>query len=270
MSLARIDESPVPAAARPPSDYADQMPQLQRYAAMSPDDPRRGPLREDLILAFLPVVDHLARRHASSDAGLVDDLTQAGRIALIAAIDRWDPDLAQGEFIGYLVPCVRGEMLRWFRDRTWAVRVPRRLNELSAAISRATGPLSQELGRAPRPSELAAHLGTSVDEVIEALHARTNQRADTLDATDSDTGLAPTERLGALDAALDLVEHRAALRPLLDRLPDRERTILVLRFFGERSQTQIAQELGISQMHVSRLLARTLTELRRQLAAQSQ
>ena len=266
MSAARLDEGPAPATARRPSDYADQMPKLQRYAAMSPDDPARALLREDLILAFLPVVDHLARRHAASDVGLIDDLTQAGRIALIAAIDRWDPELAEGEFIGYLVPCVRGEMLRWFRDRTWAVRVPRRLKELSGAISRVTGPLSQQLGRAPRPSELAAHLDASVEEVIEALHAKANQRADTLDATDTETGAALAERLGAVDAALDLVEYRAALRPLLDRLPDRERTILLLRFFGERSQTQIAQEIGISQMHVSRLLARTLGELRRQLA----
>ena len=122
-------------------------------------------LREELILAFVPVVEHLARRHAHAVVASVEELTQVGTVALITAIDRWDPELARGEFLGYLIPCVRGEMLRWFRDRTWSMRVPRRLKDLSAAIARASGRLSQELGRAPRPSELAAHLGAGVEEV---------------------------------------------------------------------------------------------------------
>jgi RNA polymerase sigma factor (sigma-70 family) len=125
------------------SAYADQMPKLREFAALASTDPQRGMLREELILAFLPVVEHLARRHASSHAS-VEELTQVGTVALITAIDRWDPGLARGEFLGYLIPCVRGEMLRWFRDRTWSTRVPRRLKDLTVAIGRASGPLSQE------------------------------------------------------------------------------------------------------------------------------
>src|SRR3954463_10440528 len=140
-----------------PSAYADQMPKLREFAALTSADPRRAVLREELILAFLPVVNHLARRHAAVYIA-VEELTQVGTVALITAIDRWDPGLARGEFLGYLIPCVRGEMLRWFRDRTWSTRVPRRLKDLSVAIGRASGPLSQELGRAPRPSELAGYL----------------------------------------------------------------------------------------------------------------
>jgi RNA polymerase sigma-B factor len=156
-------------------------------------------------------------------------------------------------------------MLRWFRDRTWSMRVPRRLKELSVAIGRASGPMAQELDRAPRPSELAARLGVTVEEVIEALDARANYQAETLDAVDPLTGIPLAERLGDLDEALERVEYRHALRPLLDALPERERMIVMLRFFGEMTQTQIAQQVGISQMHVSRLLSRTLTQLRTQL-----
>jgi RNA polymerase sigma-B factor len=147
------------------------------------------------------------------------------------------------------------------------MRVPRRLKDLTVAIRQVTGPLSQQLGRAPRPSELAAHLDVPLDEVIEALDAETNQHSGSLDAVlgedDADNPIA--NRLGGLDRALDLVEYRHALRPLLDRLPERERTILLLRFFGEMTQTQIAERVGISQMHVSRLLTRTLRWLRTEL-----
>jgi RNA polymerase sigma-B factor len=159
------------AAAQTPSEYADLMPKLREFAALPAGDPLRGVLREELILAFLPVVQHLAARHARHVPASAEELTQAGTVALITAIDRWDPEMARGEFLGYLIPCVRGEMLRWFRDRTWSMRVPRRLKDLSVAIGRAGDPLSQELGRAPRPSELAAHLGATVEEVIEALEA---------------------------------------------------------------------------------------------------
>jgi RNA polymerase sigma-B factor len=248
-----------------PSEYADLMPRLREFAALPAADPLRGVLREELILAFLPVVEHLARRHARQVIASVEELTQVGTVALITAIDRWDPGLARGEFLGYLIPCVRGEMLRWFRDRTWSMRVPRRLKDLSVAIGRASGPLSQELGRAPRPSELAARVGVPLEEVIETLDAQANHHAGALDAVDPQTGIPLIERLGALDEELGRIEYRHALRPLLDALPERERLIVMLRFFGEKTQTQIAQQVGISQMHVSRLLARTLKQLRTQL-----
>ncbi|MCE0763835.1 SigB/SigF/SigG family RNA polymerase sigma factor [Pseudonocardia kujensis] len=249
------------------SEYVGLMPALERYASLPADHPERTRLREELALGFLPVVRNLAARHARGYPGGLEDLVQVGTVGLLSALDRWDPELARGEFLGYLVPCVRGEILRYFRDRTWTMRVPRRLKDLTVAIRQVTGPMSQQLGRAPRPSELAAHLDVPVDEVIEALDAEANQHSGSLDAVlgedDADNPIG--NRLGELDRALDLVEYRHALRPLLDRLPERERTILLLRFFGEMTQTQIAERIGISQMHVSRLLSRTLRRLRAEL-----
>jgi RNA polymerase sigma-B factor len=256
-----------PGEVPPDSEYVDLMPRLYAYAELDPADPRRRALRDELVLGFLPVARHLAKKHARGYPGGLDDLVQVATVGLISAIDRWDPGRAQGEFLGYLIPCVRGEILRYFRDRTWSMRVPRRLKDLGVAVRRATGPLSQQLGRAPKPSELAAHLGVGVEEIIEALDAQANQSPGSLDAVTGDEAGdgALADRLGELDRELDLVEYRDALRPLLDRLPERERTILMLRFFGEMTQTQIAERVGISQMHVSRLLTRTLAELRRGL-----
>jgi RNA polymerase sigma-B factor len=247
-------------------EYAELMPVLERFSGLAPTDPERRELRDRIVVGYLPVVENLARRHGRGYPGGREDLVQAGTIALITAVDRWDPDRARGDFLSYLVPCVRGEMLRYFRDRTWSMRVPRRLKDLSVGIKRATGPLSHRLGRAPKPSELAEYLDADVEEVIEALDAQANQHAGTLDGTDDPDDASIGSRLGELDKRLDLVEYREALRPLLDRLPEREREILMLRFFGEMTQTQIAERMGISQMHVSRLLARTLADLRTGLA----
>jgi RNA polymerase sigma-B factor len=249
-----------------PSVYADQMSRLREFACLPAEDPRRRVLREELILAFVPVVENLARRHANGNTVSVEEMTQVGMVGLITAIDRWDPELARGEFLGYLIPCVRGEMLRWFRDCSWSLRVPRGLKDLSVQVGRVSGPLSQELGRAPRPSELAARLGVGVAEIIEALDARAGYQAGALDAVDPQTGVPLVERLGGLDRELAKLEERHTLRPLLQTLPDRERTVVVLRFFGEMTQTEIAQRLGISQMHVSRLLTRSLQQLRAQHA----
>jgi RNA polymerase sigma-B factor len=255
------DIVPVVRESGAPSQYADQMPKLRAFAALPAEDRRRRVLREELILAFMPVVEHLAIKYGSNRSA-VEDLTQVGMVGLITAIDRWNPDLARGEFLGYLIPCVRGEMLRWFRDRTWSMRVPRALKDLSVAIGRISGPLSAELGRAPRPSELAARLEVGVEQVIEALDARANHHAGTLDAVDPQSGVPLVERLGGLDSDLEKLVDRHTLRPLLDELPERDRVILIMRFFDDMTQTQIAQKLGISQMHVSRLLARSLKQLR--------
>ena len=245
-----------------PSVYADQMAALREFSSLPAEDPRRRVLREQLILAFVPVVKNLARRHANANTVSVEEMAQIGMVGLITAIDRWDPELAHGEFLGYLIPCVRGEMLRWFRDRSWSLRVPRGVKDLSVRIGRVSGPLAQELGRAPRPSELAARLEVGVEEVIEALDARAGYRAGALDGVDPKTGIALVERLGGLDEELAKLEDRHTLPPLLASLPERERTIVVLRFFAEMTQTEIAQRLEISQMHVSRLLTRSLQQLR--------
>ena len=261
-ALSETGPEPDPQLTRP-SEYAEEMPRLRRFAALPEGSPERARLRSELIVAFLPVVRNLAKRHGAGYRGGQEDLVQVGTVGLINAIDRWDPDRAQGEFLGFLIPSVRGEMLRYFRDRTWSVRVPRRLKELSVEITRATGPLSHRLGRAPKPSELARHLGVDVGEIVEALTAKANQHTTPLESvTGDEPGTGVVDTLGDLDRNLEKVENREALRPLIAELPERERGILTMRFFGDRTQTQIAEHFGISQMHVSRLLARTLARLR--------
>ena len=262
-SAAQIPEqiTPIPDEPTPTSEFSYLMPQLHRLASLPADDPRRAVLRGELIMSLLPVVRNLAGRHSAGRPAAREELVQVGTVGLITAIDRWDPERSPDDLLGYVVPCVRGEMLRYFRDRTWAARVPRRLKELSVAIGRVGGDLAQSLGRAPRPTELAEYLGADVGEVIEALQAQESRFAGSLEAASED-GNSPIDHLGELDQELDHVEYRHALRPLLNQLPERERTIVLMRFFGELSQTQIAERVGISQMHVSRLLARTLAGLR--------
>ncbi|GAY08032.1 sigma-70 family RNA polymerase sigma factor [Pseudonocardia sp. N23] len=249
-----------------PSEYADRMPLLRRYAGLPDDHPERDGIRSELVLAFLPVVEHLARRHGNGyRVASYDDLVQTGTVGLITAIDRWDPERAKGEFLGYLIPCVRGEILRYFRDRTWSMRVPRRLKDLGVSIAKATGPLTQKLGRAPRPSELAAHLDVDREEIIDALAATADRHSAPLYPVDDDGS--GEERIGSVERAYERVEYELALRPLIDELPERERRILRLRFFEDQSQSRIAEQVGVSQMHVSRLLARTLATLREGLTA---
>jgi RNA polymerase sigma-B factor len=263
-------DAPAPRAAvaaegrehREPSEFAREEPRLRRLAAMAADDPERAALRDELILTFLPLGERIAARYATSMAGSREDLRQVAYLGVINAVDRWNPDRARGDVLGFIVPSVRGEVLRYLRDRTWAVRVPRRLKELTVAINRATTPLTHELGRAPRPSELARHLGTDVEEILEALQAEDNHHAAPLDAPQGDGERTLAEQLSEPDPDMDIVDDVVTLRPLLERLPARERRIIELRFFHDRTQTQISQEVGISQMHVSRLLARTLTRLR--------
>ncbi len=247
---------------REPSEFAREEPRLRRLSAMAADDPGRAALRDELILAFLPLGERIAARYATSMPSSREDLRQVAYVGVINAVDRWNPDRAGGDVLGFIVPSVRGEVLRYLRDRTWAVRVPRRLKELTVAINRATTALTHELGRAPRPSELARHLGTDVEEILEALQAEDNHHAAPLDAPQGDGERTLADRLTESDPDMEIVDDVVTLRPLLERLPERERRIIELRFFHDRTQTQISHEVGISQMHVSRLLARTLTRLR--------
>ena len=245
------------------SDYAHLAPLFEEFAALPADHPDRVALRNKLVTGYLPVVQHIARRFAGRGEP-VDDLEQAGTVGLLNAVDRFEPDRGI-DFLSYAVPTITGEVRRHFRDRTWSMRVPRRLKDLQSAINGAVGPLSQELNRAPRPSEIAARLGVSTEEVVEGLDAQQAYRSTSLDELVSGADTALTDTLGAADAELDKVEYRQTLAPLLDELPERERTILVLRFFGNMTQTQIADRVGISQMHVSRLLAQTVAGLRRRM-----
>ena len=241
---------------------------LRRLAHLTDDDPRRQTARDRLVTLHLPLVEHLAKRFRNRGEPY-DDLVQVATIGLIKAIDRYDP--ARGvEFSTYATPTIVGEIKRWFRDKGWAVRVPRRLQELRLSIGTATASLTQQLGRSPTVGELAELIGISEDEVLEGLESATAYSTLSLDAPDGTDGEGPAvlDNIGQEDDALLDVENREALKPLLSRLNERERRILMLRFFAGMTQSQIAEDVGISQMHVSRLLARTLAKLRQGMLAE--
>ena len=226
-------------------------------------DPRRQRARDALVEQHLPLVEHLARRFRNRGEPY-DDLVQVATIGLIKSVDRFD--LERGvEFSTYATPTIVGEIKRHFRDKGWAVRVPRRLQELRLALASATSELSQKNGTAPTVAELAGHLKMSEEEILEGLESANAYSTLSLDAGDSGNGDEPmpvSETLGVEDEGLEGVEYRESLKPMLERLPAREKKILMLRFFKNMTQSEIAAEIGISQMHVSRLLARTLAQLR--------
>jgi len=238
---------------------------LAELAAMAPDDPGRAALRGQVVESHLPLVRHLARRYADRGEPL-DDLVQVGTIGLLKAVDRYDPDRGT-PFGAFAVPTVLGEIRRHFRDRGWAVRVPRRLQELSRVLADSRAELTQELGRAPTVAELAERAGVDEDAVLEGMESAGAYTTVPLEPTEADAGAGPW--LATDDDGLRGVEDREALRPLLARLPARERRIIALRFVRGMSQSQIAEEVGISQMHVSRLLTRTLAALRAELGEEA-
>ena len=230
--------------------------------ATEPGSPEHTAAREELVTLHLPLVHFLARRFRERGEPL-EDLVQVGTIGLIKAVDRFDPERGV-ELSTYVTPTVVGEIKRHFRDRGWAIRVPRRLQELRMSIGQATAELSQRSGRAPTVAELATHLGVTQDEVIQGLEGAQAYATASLDTSVSgdEDAASIADSLGEDDVALDQVEYRESLRPLIASLPARERRILVLRFFHGMTQSQIAAEVGISQMHVSRLLAKSLAVLR--------
>ena len=232
---------------------------FEQLAALEAGTSEHEELRAALIERHLPLVTFMARKFADRGEPL-DDLIQVGTIGLIKAIDRFE--ISKGfEFSTFATPTIVGEIKRHFRDKTWAVRVPRRLQELGASVTKATTELTQKLDRSPTPKEIAKHLGITVDDVAEALESNAAYSTVSLDVT-SETSTSIGETFGALDEALEGVEYRESLKPLLAQLNDREKRILQMRFFDNLSQSQIATELGISQMHVSRILNKVLTHLR--------
>ncbi|WP_190188711.1 RNA polymerase sigma factor SigF [Streptomyces minutiscleroticus] len=235
-----------------------------RLRTLEPTSAEYAKLRNQLVQMHLPLVEHLARRFRNRGEPL-DDLTQVATIGLIKSVDRFDPERGV-EFSTYATPTVVGEIKRHFRDKGWAVRVPRRLQELRLALTTATAELSQLHGRSPTVHELAEKLSISEEEVLEGLESANAYSTLSLDVPDTDDeSPAVADTLGAEDEALEGVEYRESLKPLLEGLAPREKRILLLRFFANMTQSQIAQEVGISQMHVSRLLARTLAQLREKL-----
>ena len=220
-------------------------------------------LRNRLIEQHRGLAEQLARRFRGRGQS-PDDLEQVAVLGLLKAVERFEPERGLA-FTTFATPTIVGELKRHFRDATWSVRVPRRLQEHVLAVSNVVGPLGQELGRPPTVAEVAAATGFSEEDVLEAMEANRAYTAGSLDAPtgdrdEGDSGLAA--RLGADDVGHADVEHRMLVEALLEELPERERTIVRLRFWDGWTQSQIADSIGISQMHVSRLLARTLERLR--------
>lgn len=245
------------------SEEISQDERAQELFAKLPD----GSAREALVRLYFPLVEYLARRFRSRGEAL-DDLIQVASIGLLKAIDRFDPERGV-KFSTYAVPTIAGELKRHFRDTGWAMRVPRRLQERALLLRQIVSDAYQELGRSPRVSEIAERAELSDEEVLEAMETIHAHSVDSLDAPIDDTeGSSPMNVLGVQDETLELLEGWANLAPLLRRLPERERHLLYLRFVSGMPQSQIAERLGISQMHVSRLLARTLARLRNEIGAE--
>ena len=225
----------------------------------------RTSARDELVHLHLPLVEHCARRFRNRGEPF-EDLVQVGTIGLLKSIDRFDTDRGV-EFSTYATPTIIGEIKRYFRDKGWAIRVPRRLQELRMQITAATAELTQKLGRSPTPRELAEVIGCTWEEIIEGMESSNAYSTLSLDASDSSDDGPPSllDTLGVVDHNLEHVEVRESLKPLLEGLDPREKRILLLRFFKNMTQSQIAEEIGVSQMHVSRLLTKTLKQLRTSL-----
>lgn len=265
-----------PAPAGPPAQrygYEHLAALFTERAGLPDGHPHHARLRRELIAGYLPVARNIARKFGRRGEN-PDDLEQVASVGLVLAVDRFDPDRGV-DFLSFAVPTITGEVQRYFRDRFTPIRLPRRLRQLQSEIYNAAAELAQRHGRAARPSEIARHLGLEVGVVLEGLAAQNMAHTSSLDEPrDGDGGAGSTEQ-GRLAGALrqtepefDLIEYRESLGPMLAVLPERERRILLMRFFGGMTQTEIAVHVGISQMHVSRLLSRTLAQLRRQMAAE--
>ena len=217
--------------------------------------------REQLAKEFLPLAEYFARRF-SGRGEPVDDLTQTASLGLLNAIDRFDPERGV-PFSTYAAATIVGELKRHFRDRGWALRVPRNVQETAILVNRTVSTLWQDLGRAPTGAEIATSADITQDDVLQALDALQAYTTDSLDAPTGDSSSSAVESIGGEDRSFQLSEDWLSLAPALRDLPERERTILYLRFFEGKTQTEIAEEMGISQMHVSRLVSQSLEKLRK-------
>lgn len=246
--------------------YDDVAGLFTRLSATEPDSAEHAALRNELIGRCIPLADHIARKFSGRGEPF-DDLTQVARVGLVHAVDRFDVSRGSN-FLSFAVPTIMGEVRRYFRDNTWAMRVPRRVKETHLRIGAAVDSLSQSLGRSPTAKEIAAELDVDPDEVTQAVIAGNAYQPTSIDAASvgRDTDASLLDTLGEEEAQFDRVEEYVAIRPLLAGLPERERRILTMRFFESMTQTQIAAQMGISQMHVSRILTKTLARLREQSA----
>ncbi|MEU0041422.1 MULTISPECIES: RNA polymerase sigma factor SigF [unclassified Streptomyces] len=253
-------------AKRHPHDDAPDTTEAFRRLAALPAGRARDALREEIVEAWLPMADRLAGRFRNRGENL-EDLRQVAALGLVKAVDRYDPELGNA-FESYAVPTVTGEIKRHFRDHMWTVHVPRRVQDLRNRVRFAQQELSGTVsGHGPTVAEIAAHARMSEEDVQAGLEALESFSALSLDAElrGSDDGYSLSDALGSADPALDVVIDREAVKPRLRALPERERTILYMRFFGDMTQSSIAEQLGISQMHVSRLISRCCARLRNQV-----
>ncbi|MFJ8659567.1 RNA polymerase sigma factor SigF [Streptomyces sp. NPDC093795] len=240
-----------------------------RMAVLEEGTPEYQYARNTLIEMNMSLVRYAAGRFRARGDDM-EDIVQVGIIGLIKAIDRFDIS-REVEFTTFAVPCIVGEIKRFFRDTSWAVHVPRRLQEARVELAKATEELSSRLGRAPTVAELSALMDLSEDEVIEARIASNAYRSTSLDAAiggdEEDGGAMLSDLMGEEDPALELFEDFHALAPLLEELGERDRLLLHLRFVEEMTQSEIGKKLGVSQMQVSRLLSRNLARLRKGMLA---
>ena len=219
--------------------------------------------REQLVTRFLPLARQLARRYQRGGEQL-DDLVQVASLGLLKAIDRFDP-ARETAFSSFAVPTILGELKRHFRDKGWSVRVPRDLQELAVKVDRVADDMSRGLGRAPTPAEIAERTGSSLEQVLEAREASAAYRAVSLDrprTDDEDDGDSYADAVGAEDPGFRLAEDSATVERLMRALSDREREVLRLRFEEDLTQSEIGQRVGVSQMHVSRLIRQSIARLR--------
>ena len=227
--------------------------------------PDRAKLRARAIEMNLPMAGRLARRYAGRGE-LGDDLAQVAAVALINAVDRYDPS-RQVPFAGFAIPSILGALKRHFRDTAWAMRVPRPIQELALKVPAVADELGHQWGRTPTTAELADYLQVSADDVRSAVGAWHNYRLPSLNTPHPDTGTDLVDVVGGIDPRYAGIDDHLSLQPLVAQLPLRERRILTMRFYEHMNQTQIAAEIGVSQMHVSRLLRQTLTRLRAAMPA---
>ena len=219
--------------------------------------------REELVEMFLPLAEYLARRFDGRGEPL-DDLVQVASMGLLNAIDRFDVDRGV-QFSTYAAVTIVGELKRHFRDKGWAIRVPRRLQEVGLRVNAVLPVLSQELGRSPTIGEVAARAEASTEEVLDAMEAVQAYSTSPLEASIGDDGTAPIDVLGEEDPSLEILERWTSVAPAVQGLSERERRVLHLRFFRGLTQSEIAERIGVSQMHVSRILSQTLRTLREEV-----
>lgn len=219
--------------------------------------------RDELVRRFMPLAHQLARRYQRANEPL-DDLVQVASIGLVKAIDRFDPDRGTA-LSSYAVPTILGELKRYFRDNSWSLHVPRGMQERVMQVNQVIESLSRQYGRTPTSSEVAGELGDSTENVLEAMEAASAYDSVSLEQSrdrDEDEGEPYANQIGSEDDRFDFVEDAASVAPELGSLPERERMVLGLRFVEDMTQSQIAERIGVSQMHVSRLIQRALERVR--------